>query len=42
MSIGRILNRFTNDVNIMDEQLPEDIPEFFDVTKKQITDVYIT
>ncbi|CAF0985467.1 unnamed protein product [Rotaria sordida] len=28
--VDRILNRFTNDINIMDEQLPEDIPEFFD------------
>ncbi|CAF2965891.1 unnamed protein product [Rotaria sp. Silwood2] len=28
--VGRILNRFTNDVNVMDEQLPEDLPDFFD------------
>ncbi|CAF0825031.1 unnamed protein product [Rotaria sp. Silwood1] len=28
--VGRILNRFTNDVNIMDERLSESVPEFFD------------
>ncbi len=32
--LGRIINRFTSDIVVMDERLTEDFSDFFDVIKR--------
>src|SRR5438067_1324176 len=38
--IGRILNRFTKDVAIMDDSLPSDAFDFIDVSRPSVIHVY--
>lgn len=38
--VGRVLNRFTKDMTIMDDSLPSDAFDFLDVSRSNVIPVY--